>query len=230
MENILMFLKSSVIPLDTIRVATPATPSPTEAVLTVSYCASTGDAQKTESGATLESWGKLPDTMHLLTPRSKEEMEAELSDAGFFLGAGYLFRWYHSPGSRMEHRYRNMYTFSVGLTADSFRYESLADDSDVDDHSKRLMELSQEHGTWEWEFNVAYRRNLSTPWQFESWRKHDPTIDDEGKRDRPFPGWDGSFEFRTTEEPNNVIQSEFYYVMPKHYREYHQVLVKGLKP
>lgn len=229
MKNILQFLKSSVIPLDTIRVATPATPYPTEAVLTVSYCASTGDAQKTESGATLETWGKLPDTMHLLAPRSKEEMEAELSDAGFFLGAGYLFRWYHSPGSRMEHRYRNMYTFAVGLTADSFRYDPLSDDSDVSADADRLMDLSEEYGTFEWEFNVSYRRNLAKPWQFESWRKHDPSIDDEGKRDRPFPGWDGSFEFRTTEEPKNVIQSEYYYVMPKHYHQYQHVLVKGLK-
>ena len=92
--------------------------------MTVSYCASTGSAQKTESGATLETWGKLPDTMHLLAPRSKEEMEAELSDAGFFLGAGYLFRWYHSPGSRMEHRYRNMY--SVIADVENATYEPLA--------------------------------------------------------------------------------------------------------
>ncbi len=224
--NVLEFLRSSVIPLDRVAVATPATPYPSEAVMTVSYCASTGSAQKTESGATLETWGKLPDTMHLLAPRSKEDIEAELSDAGFFLGAGYLFRWYHSPGSRMEHRYRNMY--SVIADVANATYEPLADDADVSADADRLMDLSEEYGTWEWEFNVAYRRNLAVPWQFESWKKHDPTIDGEGKRDRPFPGWDGSFEFQTTDEPNNVIQSEFYYAMPKRYRKYQHVLVKGL--
>ena len=70
-------------------------------------------------------------------------MEAELSDAGFFLGTGYLFRWYHSPGSRMEHRYRNVY--SVIADVENATYEPLADDADVSADADRLMDLSEEY-------------------------------------------------------------------------------------
>lgn len=226
-DNILSFLRESVIPLDVVRVALPATPYPSEAVMTIQYNASTGDITKTESGK-LETWSLLPDSMHVLAPRNKEEMEAELSVAGWYLGAGYLFRWYHRTDD-YSHHFRNRYSIAVATGENSFRHEDFTDDTDAREIYHQMISRAEDYGVWEWEFNVAYRRNIAKPWQFESWRKHDPSIDDEGKRAEPFPGWDGSFEFQTTEDPHNSFCSEYYYAMPKQYHADYNVLVKGLK-
>ena len=216
-ENISQFLSGTVIPLNTVTVAVPATPYPHGGVLKITYAAATGSVQKSESG-TLETWGKLPDEFHPIAPRPKEQLEAELSAIAWELGAGYLYRWYERCGD-YGHLFRNMYSFADG--------EPFADDSAV--NAADYLPDAETYGVWIWEFNVAWKRGVAIPWQFESWRQHDPSLEDDGRRSIPFPGWDDSHPGLTTDEPCAGFESHYYFAVPKKYNKNTDVLAKGLK-
>lgn len=193
------FLSGTVIPLNTVTVTVPATPYPHLGVVKIQYAAASGDVQKTETG-TLTTYETLPDELYTFAPKPKEQIESELSVIGWEFGAGYLYRWYERM-SNYRHLYENLYDFADG--------KPFVDDSGINAADYRHQ--SEVYGVWQWEFNVVWKRGIAKPWQFESFRRNDPSLEDDGRRSTPFPGWQDMHPWLTTDEPKSGFESHYYF-------------------
>jgi len=222
MENpIYNIVKNTIWPIKTISVATPATEVPMLGVLRISWDMMTNEETKLGlfGETSLSDISRLPDKMYALPAARPEEIEAWLSEVGWSIGAGYMYRWNKAPGRPYDHLWGNLYTIG-----DSPMVE---ESPDID--SEELAEATILNGVWEWEINCAWKKAQgSSAEMFESWRKNDPSLEPDGRRSIPFPGWSDSHPWKKAENIGEGYESRYYFCKPKQYVKYRDVLPKNL--
>ena len=152
-----------------------------------------------------------------IAPRPKEQIETELSVIAWELGASYLYRWYMRCHDYTD-LFGNPYTFDDG--------QPLVDDSAVD--VADYLPDARTWGAWVWKFNVSWKRGIVIPRQFRS-QKRDPFFENDGSRSVPFPGWNNTHPWLTSDEIGDGFESHYFFIKPKYYRKNTDVLPKGLK-
>lgn len=152
---------------------------------------------------TVSGWSRMSDTYILLPSvfwTSPADIEAYISEIGWQLGAGYMYRWHHSPGDPHKHLW--------GL----IRYSCAAGDMSSGDDSEELAELAEEHGCWSWEINASYRKaDGCSALHWPEWYRCDPSLSEDGSRTAPFPGWDGHHPFLQATEPHTGYESHYFF-------------------
>lgn len=211
-------IKTIVWPIKTVTVATPSTPKPVTGMVWICYDAMT--AQTVQIAGEIEATGmsRIADTYHhLLSCPSPEELQGWVSELGWVLGSGYMYRWHHAPGRRMEHLW--------GLE----RYAVAGEAMQEGDNSKELAALCAQYGVWSWEINCAYgKRNGMSAMMMDSWIHHDPSLQEDGSRAGYFPGWDGAHPWLQAQETGSGYESQYYYARPKRYSANKDVLRIGI--
>lgn len=204
-------------PIKTITVATPSTPTPVEGMVWITYDMMTSQIKQKKEG-TLSSMSRIPDTYHhLLSCPTPQELQEWISEVGWALGAGYMYRWHHAPGRKSLHLW--------GLE----RYSVMGDDSAEGDTSPELAELCEKFGVWSWEINCAYgKQNGFTLDLMASWLKNDPSLQPDGSRLGNFPGWNGDHPWLQAVEPGTGYESRYQFAKPEKYNKNRDVLVNGL--
>ena len=152
---------------------------------------------------TVSGWGRLADTYILLEGISWDDpaiIERYVSEIGWRLGAGYMYRWQHSPGEPHKHLW--------GL----IRYAVMGDDLYNGDASEELSLLSEEYGCWTWEINASYRKmHGHTAMFWPEWYGCDPSLDQDGGRSASFPGWDGCHPWLRATKSLTGYESHYYF-------------------
>lgn len=153
-------------------------------------------------GGEVSGWARMAD-MYIRADipwATPDTLERYISEIGWALGAGYMYRWHKAPGMHREHLW--------GL----IRYSTPAGELAMGDSSEELSALAAQHGCWEWEINAAYRKaNGHTAMYWPAWRAADPSLDDDGGRSKPFPGWDGYHPWLRATQPYTAFISRYYY-------------------
>ena len=68
------------------------------------------------------------------------------------------------------------------------------------------------HGCWEWEINASYnKKHAHTALFWPEWYKCDPSLDEDGSRSAPFPGWEGNHPWLRASQPQTAYESHYYY-------------------
>ncbi|MBW1812098.1 MAG: hypothetical protein JRJ39_00120 [Deltaproteobacteria bacterium] len=144
------------------------------------------------------------------TPQYIEDL---ISEIGWYLGAGYMYRWHKAPGKACD------YFFGCA------RYTCAGEDSQHGDDGWSLLADADKCGYWTWEINTSYLKRLGTSKIFwPSWRKHDSTLTNDGTRDDDWQGWDGTHNFYRATDLNTGYESQFFYYRPKKYNKNIHVL------
>lgn len=141
-------------------------------------------------GVSISGCGRRPDSTRLIDLADEKEatpmcVEEWLVQAAWALGAGYLYRWHWAARGMTDALRRDfgdpLYVTSFGGEETPFARGERSDE---------LAQLAANHGYWAWEFNSAYRKyDGHSAFQWSNWRKNDPSIEDNGGRSIPFPGW-----------------------------------------
>lgn len=206
-------------PIKTIRVSTPSTAEPVEAMIWISYNKSTKQNPDLGiEGVKIEGIGVIPDTYHhLLEMVSPQQLQKWVEELGWVLGSGYMYRWHTGPGRPLAHLWGTE------------TYTMLGSDLSEGDSSPRLAALCEQYGAWQWEINVAYGLQYSdNAWQLKAWQKHDPSLLADGSRAGAFPGWAGEHPWLQSAAKDEVYESHYYYATPEKYNKRCDVLVRGL--
>lgn len=151
---------------------------------------------------TVSGWSRMADTYTLLTApwEHPAEIEQWVSEIGWRLGAGYMYRWHSAPGDRYDHLWGNI------------RYTVLGDDMYRGDASEELALLTEEYGCWQWEINASHRKMYGHSAIFwPEWYNCDPSLDEDGGRSVPFPGWDGHHPWLRATEPHTGYESHYFF-------------------
>ena len=122
------------------------------------------------------------------------ELEELVVQTAWSLGAGYIHRFakppysgalpYNAPGAGI------LPSFCGLDKCYEFPHQGAASIGQMDNED--LMEEAARKGYWRWDFNVCFQMHKAHPLersQLESWRTEDPTIEVDGSRKGPFPGW-----------------------------------------
>lgn len=212
-------------PIACIRISTPN--APIIRSLHIQIVWGTGERVRVPSqehrspGVDVTGWSRRADTEirvpYLPADTSIEDIERWVSEVGWVLGAGYMYRWFHGPSkTRPDHAFGGA------------RWTSLGEENAIGDEDTDLAEDAVESGYWEWEINATYRKAESyTSVLMDSWRRHDPTLAEDGSRLGPFPGWDGGHPYLTTGERNTGYESHYFFAMPRDYHPSGDVLPRG---
>jgi hypothetical protein len=160
------------------------------------------------------------DTYHLIRGgRYPEEWQKLMSEAGWYFGAGYMYRWHAAPGREMPWLWGlERYQFTTG------DFSGTMEDSATGDASPELAELCRRCGAWEWEINSAWRREGV----FEKWHAEDPTRGPDGRRTSEWPGWAASHPLLRALAEGTGYESHYYYVRPKRYNRKTDALRRGI--
>ncbi|GIV86611.1 MAG: hypothetical protein KatS3mg054_0640 [Chloroflexus sp.] len=200
-------------PPKTISLALPDTES-VEAMLKITYSTMIETRSHAADGVAIASYSRPADTYHLLdvhhTPQGWHDI---MSEAGWVLGAGYMYRWHYAPGQTLDHLW--------GLLRYDLGDGDITATGNADDV---LAELCRQFGAWHWEINSAYM----LPAGLVNWRAEDPTRSEDGTRPLPFSGWAGEHPWLRATQPNTIIESRYYYVMPAHYDKRTDALSKHI--
>lgn len=151
---------------------------------------------------TVSGWSRMADTYVLIDAKWNDPSQIEqwVSEIGWCLGAGYMYRWHNAPGSAHKHLW--------GLV----KYSVAGDDLQIGDSSEELSELTEKYGCWSWEINSAYRKADGHSKIFWSeWYRADISLDPDGSRSTPFPGWDGHHSFLRATEPQTGYESHYFF-------------------
>lgn len=210
-------IKNILWPIKTVSVATPSTPEPVTGMVWITYDVITSQTVKTVEKIEATGFSRIADTYHhLLSCPTPQELQDWVSELGWTLGAGYMYRWHHAPGRRSEHLW--------GLE----RYIIGNDAIQEGDSSQELAELCRQYGVWSWEINCSYnKQNGSSAGMMNSWRKHDQSLLENGSRQGAFPGWDGEHPWLQASETGTGYESQYYFVRPERYNKSKDVLRKG---
>src|SRR3990167_3229660 len=155
------------------------------------------------------------DTYHYINElHTAQKWQDLMSEAGWVLGAGYLYRWHFAPGREHNHLW--------GLEIYDLGDGDVTATGDKDDV---LAELSKQFGVWQWEINSSWRRQDN----LIKWRTEDPQRGDDGLRSIPFPGWAGEHPLRRATAEGTGYESHYCYVKPPKYKKNEDVLTKGAK-
>lgn len=210
-------LGSLLVPIKSISFATPASPG-SDVMACITYNAGTEWAEPREDkdfpGVKVSGWSRMPDDYIKIaidwdTPQEIEQMVSEI---GWRLGAGYMYRWIKGPGEH-AHCFGNQYTING---------EALA----KGDHSDLMKTIAKECGVYEWEINSSYLMSSGCNPYWAKWQAEDPRRDSEGMRPSDFPGWDSGHPWHDIPGPHEGYESRFFYVKPKRYNIHRDVLVK----
>ena len=212
-------VRGSAWPLQTIRVAKPDCDSTLMVWLTYASWVSTQHTDERLPGVTIQGGGSPADTYRAVLEMPSPQMVQDwISELGWRVGAGYLYRWHFAPGRPMRHLW--------GLD----RYIVGDEESALGDSDPSLADLCKQYGCWQWEINCAWRRGEARGWQLERWRKHDPTLLEDGSRAGAWPGWDGEHPWLRATELGTAYESHYYYVRPERYCPTTDVLRRAEKP
>ncbi len=152
---------------------------------------------------TVTGWSRMAASYILVTDVCWEdpaEIEQWVSEIGWALGAGYMYRWYDVPGSRHDHLWGNV------------RYTVMGDDLSRGDASDWLADLAEKHGCWQWEINAAYhKQNGQSALFWPEWYRCDVSLDEDGGRSSQFPGWDGHHPWLRAIADVPGYESHYYY-------------------
>jgi len=207
-------------PIKSVSIAFPAVPG-SEGVMTICY--NTGEdfglpVQGNE--VKLTGWSKMADTYIRVKIGWENPLDVEkmVSELGWYLGGGYMYRWIFGPGAeRHKHRFGCQ------------RYEVMGDSLAIGEAAPDLLAMAQEHGVWEWEINSAYLMRIGINHFFwTKWKSEDNFRNEDGLRGSPFPGWAGGHRWHPVPEEGHGIESCFFYTMPKKLNKRCDVLVNGL--
>ena len=209
------------VPIKTISVSTPNLPG-SDLVLWIKYDAGL-DMRHPEMEQGLESkvkvtgWSRLSDSyIRVAANWSKPaEIEKWVSEIGWRLGGGYMYRWNKAPGRSSGHLWGTV------------KYTVNGDDLSSGDTAPDLADRCETYGCWEWEINCAPQKDKGhTAYLFEKWREADPTLTDDGSRSGDFPGWESYHPYLEAEEADTGYESRYYFIRPKKYNKQRDVLVK----
>lgn len=155
------------------------------------------------------------DTYHLINEiNTADEWQKIISEAGWILGGGYMYRWHNAPGRESLHLWGvEVYDLGDG------------DVTGMGDSSYMLAELCKKFGNWEWEINSAWRREDS----LIKWRTEDPQRGEDGLRSTPFPGWVGEHPWARAKAEGTGYESHYLYIKPPKYNKREDILAKGAK-
>ena len=211
-------VRNSAYPVKTVMVSMPDTPISLGCMLWLNYDAGMAirDPRMDVNGVKVTGWSKSADTYIYIPDYVKpEQLQDWLSAIGWGIGAGYMYRWHHSPGRPMNHLW--------GLT----RYTIAGMDTAHGDANSDLAEMTGKYGCWSWEINCAWRKAEGhSAIYFAKWREHDPTLTDNGTRLGKFPGWNGAHPWLKATAPDTGYESRYYFCKPEKYNKHRDVLVK----
>lgn len=211
-------IRNAIYPVKTIRVSMPDSPLSLGCMAWVSYDAgmSIRDPRMESAGVKTTGWAKAADTYIYLPDHIRpEQLQEWLSEIGWIIGAGYMYRWHHAPGQPYNHLW--------GLK----RYSIAGMDTAYGDANPDLAEMADKYGCWSWEINCAYRKGEGhTAMLLPKWREHDPTLTAAGSRLGVFPGWAGEHPWLRATDPNTGYESQYYFCKPKKYNRHKDVLAK----
>lgn len=198
-----------------IRLSKPDTDR-TAAMLWITYDTMTETRRMLLDGSITETGFSRPaDTYHYIADiYTADEWQKIMSEAGWILGGGYMYRWHSAPGRESLHLWGlEIYDFGDG------------DVSATGDSSYALAELCKKFGNWEWEINSAWRRQD----KLIKWRTEDPQRGEDGLRFTPFPGWAGEHPWARAKEEGTGYESHYCYVKPPKYNKREDILAIGAK-
>ena len=122
------------------------------------------------------------------------ELEELVEQTAWSLGGAYLERFakapysgeqpYTAPGAGLRPSF-------CGL-GKCYSFPGLGEASIGQMDNEDLMEEAARTGYWSWRFNVCFRMHQAHKidrGRFEDCRRKDPTLQDDGSREGPFPGW-----------------------------------------
>lgn len=208
------------VPIKTISVATPNLPG-SDLIVWIKYDAGL-DMRHTEieeknKDVKVTGWSRLSDDYIRISCDWSEPSEIEkwVSEVGWRLGAGYMYRWNKAPGRTNGHLWG------------SAIYEVNGDALARGDKAYDLAELCETYGCWEWEINCAYQKDKGhSSMFFDRWKEADPTLQPDGSRSGNFPGWQNYHPYLAAEQIDTGYESRYYYSKPKKYNRQRDVMVK----
>jgi len=170
-------------------------------------------------GVKVSGWSRAADSYIFLPGHvAPEELQQWISEIGWRIGAGYMYRWFFSPGDAHKHLWGMM------------RYSIAGMDTALGDTAPDLAEEAERYGVWSWEINCAWRKGEAhSKIFFPKWREADPTLLEDGTSEGAFPVWDGDHPWLRATEPNTGCESQYYFCKPPKYNKQKDVLVKGLR-
>jgi hypothetical protein len=129
------------------------------------------------------------------------DIERWLSEIGWALGAGYMYRWHTAPNTG------SMPYWAFGAD----RYTVAGMDTAYGDNNADLAQEAYTHGFWQWEINAAYNKqqgNSSLFW--DEWYRCDVSLDSDGSRSTQWLGWDGHCPMLTA-DPQSCTEAQYFY-------------------
>lgn len=149
-------------------------------------------------------WSKRADTniaVTLAAETTPQDIEQWMSEIGWAIGAGYMYRWYHGPSDVAPE-----WDFGGGV------YTCAGMDSAVGDEQPQLAQVAKDNGYWSWEVNAAYHKSQGqSKMYWEEWYRTDISLIENGSRLEPFPGWDGSHPWLWSKSANTGYESHYFY-------------------
>lgn len=152
------------------------------------------------------------------------DIEGWLSQIGWRIGAGYMYRWHKSPIDASDTVAKDSLSHIIGVSSYVINgVDTIIGDRDTEDV---LADMIQ-YGHWEWEINCSYRKyEGSTALFWPSWKAHDNTLQDDGSRRDDFPGWHGNHPYLRAVEPRSAYESRYFYSKPKRFNKHTDILPK----
>ncbi len=208
-----------ILPIKTISISTPAKPL-SGIMLWIKYDAGMDMAdpdvdKKFENKIKTTGWSRMSDTYIRLDCDwyRPEDIERWVSEIGWALGGGYMYRWHSSPGRPKKHLWGTL------------QYEVMGSSMAEGDTAPELAELCEQLGCWQWEINCAYKKDKGhSKMYFDRWRKADPTLETDGSRSTTFPGWESYHPFLEATKTGTGYESRYYFCKPKKYHKDRDVL------
>lgn len=206
-------LVARIAPPKTIKLSMPDAEN-VGAMLWITYDAMI-ETQQIQDGVTQSGFGRPADTYHYIGElHMAQEWQDIMSEAGWLLGGGYMYRWQFAPGREYNHLW-GLDVYDLG-------------DGDVTatgDSNYGLAELCRQFGVWQWEINSAWHRQDN----LIKWRAEDSQRGTDGLRSIPFPGWAGEHPLRRATAEGTGYESHYCYIKPPKYKKNEDILVKGAK-
>jgi hypothetical protein len=225
MNQILKKIQPLLVPIKTVTIACPQIVG-SDIFVTITHNAGSDfrvpGREEPLDGISTSGWSRMPDWCKRIAIdwEMPQDLEAIISELGWYLGAGYMYRWQCKPRvpSRSEHLYGGRYSITVGNNTES---------SATGDYAEDLMDQTEQHGCWHWEINSSYLMQSGMNKMFwPKWKAEDNTRNDEGLRESPFPGWEGTHPWLAHNDAGDGYESRFFYCKPKNYNKLRDVLAK----
>lgn len=175
-------------------------------------------------GVRTSGWSRAADTYKVLQVgfSGPQDLEDQIAELGWYLGAGYMFRWQKRPDmpdSAISHYFGGQrYTVEIG---------GVAEDFGRGDYSEDMIESAAQNGLWVWEINSTYLMRCGiNQFLWPKWRDEDCTRNEDGLRLSAFPGFSSSHPWME-DFTCDGYESRFYFSRPKNYNKNRDVMVNN---